>query len=214
MENSNIESKNFLKNGFILKKITAFLFDTIGFIQYQLASKRNYYPCKFVGEKPNENELHNTIILYKIKGKKEVLEIPIKELLENIQLLVKFHQKDTLKFGAIAMSAILFRENKEVVCSRFNEIKQKMLDSTNSEIISEYNYYPCKLVGNKTHAKKTYGTTILYTIKGKREIFEVPIIELLEDVKFLEKFHPITTVKFGAIAMGDTLFGNNQNSIK
>ena len=40
------------------------------------------------------------------------------------------------------------------------------------------------------------------------------IIKLLEDIKFLEKFHPTTAVKLGAIAMGDALFGNKQNSTK
>lgn len=217
MKNSNAKNKNSLKNKTFFEKATNFLSDIIGFIQYRFASNRNYYPCKFIGEKSNEKEPYNTIILYRMKGKKEILETPIKELLENIKLLVKFHQKDAVRFGAIAMGDTLFRENKEAMRSRFDEIKRKMLDSTNSiqgGITSGYNYYPCKLVGNKSHTKEPYKTIILYTIKGKREVFEVPIIKLLEDAKFLEKFHPTTAVKFGAIAMGDALFGKDQNSTK
>ncbi|MEO8401577.1 MAG: hypothetical protein ABI597_07255 [Gammaproteobacteria bacterium] len=191
-----------------------FITNIHGLIQYRFATSKNYYSCVFIGEKLNVNESYNTIILYRMKGKKEILEIPIKTLLDDINLLRQFHQKDAAKFGAIAMGDILFQENNDFIKQRFENIKRKMLDTTQSpnEPMLGQNYCPCKFAGEKPNVKKPYNTSVLYTIKGKREVFEIPIKELLEDTALLEKFDQTVAIKLGAIAMGDSLFANNQNA--
>lgn len=101
-----------------------------GKIQYWAALKRNVYHCKLVGEKQNNKDKYNTIILYRFIGKRDIFEIAIKDLLENRELLEKFHPTEAIKFGAIAMGDTLFREDPQAIKQRFDEIKKKMLEST------------------------------------------------------------------------------------
>ncbi|MCP4473772.1 MAG: hypothetical protein GY821_04245 [Gammaproteobacteria bacterium] len=49
-------------------------------------------------------------------------------------------------------------------------------------------------------------TIIIYTLLGKRDLYEITIKELIENNDLLEQFHPFQAVKFGSIAIGDLLF--------
>ena len=82
-----------------------------------------------MGERPTK-EKRNTVIIYRILGKRDIFEISIEKLLANPQLLSMFHPTEAVKFGAIAMGDILLKENEEKRNKKFDEIKQKMLDST------------------------------------------------------------------------------------
>lgn len=65
------------------------------------------------------------------------------------------------------------------------------------------NYYPCRAVGQRTTAPGR--TVILYTIFGKRDLYEICINELIVDKELVNKFPPIQAMSFGAIALGDSL---------
>ena len=66
------------------------------------------------------------------------------------------------------------------------------------------NVYSHKAVGQRQ--RKDGITLIMYTILGKRDLYDVPINELMDNKALLERFHPCQTAKFGAIALGDVLF--------
>jgi hypothetical protein len=101
----------------------------IGKYQYIHSSKRNSYRCKLVGEKPSPEE-NNTIIIYRILGKRDIFEISIRKLLENPELLSQFHPTEAVKFGAISMGDVLFDLDETKRKDKFNEIKQKMVNGT------------------------------------------------------------------------------------
>lgn len=79
------------------------------------------------------------------------------------------------------------------------------------------NYKICERKNTFTHRAvshsqgKNGNTIITYTILGKRDLYKVPISELLEDNKLVQNFNPLQAVKFGAIALGDVLFSLPQN---
>lgn len=206
----NVEPEN---RSDLKKPVKAIIENIVGFIQYHFASKRNHYPCKFMGEKANESDSSNVIILYQEKGRNAVQEIPIKDLFDNPTLIEKFCQHDAVRFGVIAISGILFNTEPSLLKQRFNEIKTKMLDSGSSS--SNYsssvkNSYPYQIAGEKSSTANSHNTTILYTINGKRDLFEITINELLENPTLLEKFHPTVAIKLGAISMGESLIHENQ----
>jgi|GEM_PF-2022805 hypothetical protein len=66
------------------------------------------------------------------------------------------------------------------------------------------NVYTHKAVGQRQ--AKNGETLIMYTILGKRDLYDTSINKLMSDQKLLERFHPCQAAKFGAIALGDTLF--------
>lgn len=74
------------------------------------------------------------------------------------------------------------------------------------------NVYSHKAVGQRQ--RKDGITLIMYTILGKRDLYNVPISELMGNKDLLERFHPCQTAKFGAIALGDVLFSLPQNQRK
>lgn len=201
------------KNESFLKILKDYILNIIGLIQYRLAIRKSIFQCIFVGEKP-QDELHNTVILYREKGLQKNIGISIKSLLANRALLEKFHQRDAMRFGIIAMGDTLFRESEGTIQQRFDEIKNKMLDAAlTGGFCYQTDCYPCKIAGRKKNSRENYETIILYT-HGKRDVFEIRIRELLENDALLSKFHQITAVKLGAIAMGDALFRNNQKPTK
>ena len=71
------------------------------------------------------------------------------------------------------------------------------------------NVYSHKAVGQRQ--RKDGITLIMYTILGKRDLYDVPINELMDNKALLERFHPCQTAKFGAIALGDVLFSLPQD---
>jgi len=194
---------------------------------------KNTYPCKLVGEKINPLG-NGTIILYKIRGEQDNNEIPLQYLLNTKKLIEKFHPTDAVKLGSIALKDILLELNENERNQKFNIIKNIMLNSThdiypikefkildyqhktptfnNSVNKDDYldsavmgNTYPCKLVGSKA-TDNTSLTIIIFTILGKREGYEKSLSELLKDKKLIERFHPTEAIKFGFIALGDSIF--------
>ena len=67
------------------------------------------------------------------------------------------------------------------------------------------NHYACKAVGQKT--TKPGHTIILYTLLGKRDVYEIPIQDLLNNNELINRFPPTQAIKFGVIALGDLSFG-------
>lgn len=49
-------------------------------------------------------------------------------------------------------------------------------------------------------------TVIIYTLLGKRDLYEIRLKYLMDDPKLLAQFHPCQAAKFGALSMGDVLF--------
>lgn len=114
----------------MIKKIKNGIKKIIGFFQYHTDSLKNYYPCTLVGERPSKEG--NTVILYRILGKRDIFEISIKELLEDSKLVSSFHPTAAVKFGAIAMGDILLMEDHGKRSAKFDLIKRKMLESVGS----------------------------------------------------------------------------------
>lgn len=112
-----------------IQKLQKFYQKIFYLIHYCSSSEANYYICKLVGEK-NISDSPNTVILYRMLGKRDLFEISVNDLLDNKELLEKFHPTEAVKFGAIAMGDILFNLPEEQRPKRFAEIKQKMLEST------------------------------------------------------------------------------------
>lgn len=113
----------------MLKFITTLLEKPIGYIHYKLFSRRNYFPCKLIGEKPNEKEDYNTVIKYRYIPKSQVYTESIQKLVENTDLLQKFSPIDAFKLGAIAMGDALFSGDQEEIKKRFEKVKKTMLNS-------------------------------------------------------------------------------------
>jgi len=65
--------------------------------------------------------------------------------------------------------------------------------------------YPVKIVGER-FCKNNTETVILYRISPKKEAFEMPLKELLEDAILIEKIHPYQAVKLGFMACGEIMF--------
>jgi len=203
---------------------------SINYFYYFTASlAKNVYPCKLVEAKSNLSD-KGIIIIYKILGCSKNCEIPLQKLLENKKNLEIFHPIDAAKLGSIAFKEIICDLPKDKRVKEFQRIKNIMLHSThdvysdeliiNSEysndqcieykdltflypIISKNKYY-CKLVGGKNDSLKI-GTTIVYTLLGKREGYERSLQEILTG-DLLQKFHPTEVLKFGFIFEGDSMF--------
>lgn len=111
------------------KNIYTWVENTITAWRYHISSLRNYYPCKLVGEIEVDGE-NKTLIRYRTLGKRDTYTIPIQELLEDRDLIEKFHPTEAIKFGAIAMGDILLSLPEDKRQQKFEEIKQKMLTGT------------------------------------------------------------------------------------
>lgn len=113
----------------IFSRAKVTLQNLIGFFQYHCTLPKRYYPYQLVGEKKNLSDTSKTTILFRVIGKRDIFEMPIHEILEKSEIIEKFHPKDTIKFGAIAMGDTLFREpNEDLRKGKFLQIKQQMLD--------------------------------------------------------------------------------------
>lgn len=211
-------------------KIIKDLFNKVDcFFQYYYFSfMRNYYPCKLVGEK-RSGETNNITVVYQKSGDSIPSEKTIKKLLSDYELISFFNSEESLKIGFIAFEEFILEEPFEERMMKFNLIKNIMLNSTDDinknfdfsrlfseKIVTDYkvnskngsskNTYPCKLVDGST-CNVTNGTTVTFTVFGKRDGYEIKLRELILNKELLLKFHPTDTVKFGFIYMGDILFG-------
>lgn len=105
----------------LLKKINMLCL----WISYKLSEMRNVYSHKAVGHHTNEHG--DTIILFTIMGKRDIYRIPIQTLMENKDLLERFHPCQTAKFGAISMGDVLFSLPIDIREDRYKSIREKML---------------------------------------------------------------------------------------
>lgn len=118
----------------MFKKLKDFFSNIYEMIEYRLANSQNKYACKLVGEKKNKLNQYNTIITYRITGKRNMFEITIRELLTDHELINQFSPVDAMKFGEIAMGDFLFSEfeisGHEEAKKKFNLLKKKMLENS------------------------------------------------------------------------------------
>jgi hypothetical protein len=95
---------------------------------YSLATIKNRYPCKIVGEQ-HLLENHDTEILYTIFSKRDVYKISVKDLLNDPDLLAQFHPTQTLKIGFIAFGDILLNMPEEQRTEKYKQIVGQMMDN-------------------------------------------------------------------------------------
>ena len=220
----------------VIQLVKNFINQLIGFFQYYYAAfMRNYYQCKLVGEKRDES-IHDAIVVFNRSGKINSTEMPIKDLLSDLTLVANFVPEEALKIGFTALEQFIFEVPENERQLKFNKIKHIMLNSTHDitqhlnfnslffenthynlnkyheKIQLHKNKYPCRLVGENTE-NKTNGTTIIFTVLGKRDGYKKLLSDLISNKDLLNKFHPTEAVKFGFIYMGDTLF-EHTNQIK
>lgn len=69
---------------------------------------KNKYPCRLVGEK-QDNTINSTRIIFTILGKREGYDTTLNELINNKDLLKKFHPTEAVKFGFIHMGETLLK---------------------------------------------------------------------------------------------------------
>jgi len=210
---------------FVVKKLKDALAKLSGFFQYHYASSKNHYLYKLLGEK-HAYDTNNTIIVFRKLGEKQPIEMPVKELLAAPHLIAHIHPKEALKIGSIALEEFIVELPENSRKQQFNKMKNIMLNSTHSlsnnesgnsplqlqhlsPAINIKNTYPFKLVGGKSN-NNGINTTITYTILGKREGHEKKLHELVNNIELIEKFHPTEAIKFGFIALGDSLFSSSQ----
>lgn len=72
-----------------------------------IAVMRNSYPCKLVGGKTDRKQIR-TIITYIIWGKRDGHEKSLKHLINDKELIQKFHPTEAIKFGFIFSGDSLF----------------------------------------------------------------------------------------------------------
>ncbi len=100
----------------------------LNFISNLFSNTRREYPVKIVGERLCNNNAETTI-LYRISPKKEVFEIPLKELLEDAILIEKIHPYQAVKLGFMACGEIMFNyKDGEDRKMKYQEIVKKMND--------------------------------------------------------------------------------------
>jgi hypothetical protein len=103
-------------------------------LSYKLAESKNVYPYKIVGQSYTDN---TTIIIYTILGKRDIYKTPIKELMDDDNLINYFSPKQAAKLGAIALGDILFALPPEQRESRFKNIKERMLEEDSESCITK-----------------------------------------------------------------------------
>ncbi len=68
---------------------------------------KNKYPFKLVGGKSSD-QINGTVITYTILGKREGHEKDLREIINNSELLEKFHPTEVVKFGFISLGDSIF----------------------------------------------------------------------------------------------------------
>ena len=108
-------------------------------LSYKLAEIRNVYSHKAVGQQPNKSG--ETIILYTIMGKRDLYRISIEKLMNDKELLERFHPCQTAKFGAIALGDVLFSLPPDQREQRYKNIKRQMLEKDKEQQSNNNNLY-------------------------------------------------------------------------
>ena len=112
-----------------IKPLTGWISKLNASFLHKIAEMRNHFPYKAVGQCTKTPG--DTIILYTILGKRDLYEIPIKDLMDNKELIAKFSPLQAAKLGAIALGDILFSLPEEDRKQRYEEIIEKMLVKDN-----------------------------------------------------------------------------------
>lgn len=99
-------------------------------VSYKLSEIRNIYSHKAIGQQQTKDGA--TLIAYTILGKRDIYFIKLDDLMDNINLLERFHPCQTAKFGAIALGEVLFSIPHEQRHHRFISIKKSMMPSHNN----------------------------------------------------------------------------------
>ncbi|MBA3660217.1 MAG: hypothetical protein H0W64_00635 [Gammaproteobacteria bacterium] len=219
---------------FGIKRVIFKCNEFINYLYYlKFSFKKNFYPCKLLGEKlilKNDEQL----IIFKLMGKKSHYIELLSSLFLNKELISGFSPKDTLKLGGLAFNDIIIKLPENEKLEKFKKVKEVMLASThdifpsslptNERLISDAynktttddisalltfaiskNNYPFKLVGYKS-TPGCQDTTIVYTIFGRRDGHRKILSEIISKNDFLEKFHPTEVIKFGFINSGEEYF--------
>ena len=92
---------------------------------YKLSEIKNVYSHKAVGQRTDRHG--GTQVLYTILGKRDIYSIRIEDLMDDAQLLSRFHPCQAAKFGAIALGDALFESPADQRESRYQRIKAEML---------------------------------------------------------------------------------------
>ncbi|TAK72878.1 MAG: hypothetical protein EPO11_09445 [Gammaproteobacteria bacterium] len=203
------------------------------FYYFRASIIKNTFPCKLLGEKLNIFE-GDSLILFKILGKKENYSIPLSRLLDSKQLIEGFHPLEATKLGSLAFKDTILKLPKDEIKNEFNKVKHIMLGFApaylntmledkeafdmpkeiysylNSAVTS--NLYPYKLVGGKLAPNKD-NTIIVYTIFGKRDGHEKLLQDIIENSNLLAKFHPAEAIKLGFIYAGENFLAFNKDAI-
>ncbi|NNM59198.1 MAG: hypothetical protein HKM04_05225 [Legionellales bacterium] len=99
----------------------------VNFIHYQMENRKNQYQCQLIGEKINASDKVNTVLIFRMMGKRDIHEIPVDKLLEDKTLVEKFCPTDGVKIGIIAMGDMLLNEeNQTKAIQKIEKIKKQM----------------------------------------------------------------------------------------
>lgn len=109
------------------KKIKNFFTDIIGAVYFFFENYRKRYPYILEGEKSNPNNSNETILLYRISGKRHTYEITAKEMCNTKDLICKFHPLDIRTICFIAGAEQILAIPPEQRVNKFGKFKKKIL---------------------------------------------------------------------------------------
>lgn len=110
------------------KKIKKFFTDLIGAIYFFFENYRKRYPYILEGEKFNSN-LNETILLYRVAGKRHVYEMSARKICNIKNLIRGFHPLDVRTISFIAGVELILHEPHERRIAKFNELKKRIFDN-------------------------------------------------------------------------------------
>ena len=102
---------------------------------YSLACIKNRYPCKLMRVKNLFSEKNHASVVYKIAIKFNFVESGISEILDNPDIIEKFHPMDGVKLGFLAASDILLKEFTTIGEARkkYNNIANNLFEGLTEE---------------------------------------------------------------------------------
>lgn len=110
----------------ITRQLSKITHTILNFIPFCSSSKKQPYSYQLVGEKPHQ-ETHSTIVLYKVQGRAQLLEMSILDLPDHKHFIKHLHPDDAFKLGVIAMSDMITKTNITIQNSEFTAIKKQAL---------------------------------------------------------------------------------------
>lgn len=110
------------------KKVKNFFTEMAGAVYFFFENYRKRYPYILEGEKfsPNSNE---TILLYRVAGKRHVYEMSAKKICNIKNLIRGFHPLDVRIICFIAGVELILNEPHNKRATKFNELKEKIFDN-------------------------------------------------------------------------------------